>query len=437
VVFFDFLLKEPGAALLTLLEQIIVSLSSSSLTAWGEITNLQGWFEGKSPLKFLPIGLSMLVGLLVWVFFRYILNSQDEKSPFPQAQWSRQAFILGGLAMLVGGIPFWLTDLPIRLSFPWDRFTLVMIFGVSLVLAAILVYLVRQRESLILVVSLLTALSVNLHFANALEYERFRSSEQDFFWQLVWRAPSIRPGTLLLTSAWPFERSTDNSLTAPLNWTYAPELDSARLPYLMQDIPTRLGISLPALAENLPVVENYRAYTFEGSTSQALVFYYEPPSCLRIIDPEIDEVINRYPQELHEAIPLSNPGLIEVNRENPARPPFVFGAEPAPDWCYYYSKAELANQLGDYPLAASLGDTAQEAGFSPRDPYEYLPFIKANALSGHWTKAVNMTHNALEGSYRTQEALCRLWSQIDEQAPESGDKQAALQQVEARLDCSP
>jgi hypothetical protein len=45
---------------------------------------------------------------------------------------------LGGLALLLGGIPFWMTDLPITLQYPWDRFTLPMMFGASILLVGLL-----------------------------------------------------------------------------------------------------------------------------------------------------------------------------------------------------------------------------------------------------------------------------------------------------------
>ncbi len=53
-------------------------------------------------------------------------------------RWGFQAVLLGSLALLFGGIPFWATNYPIGLEFPWDRFTLAMIVGSSLLITGLI-----------------------------------------------------------------------------------------------------------------------------------------------------------------------------------------------------------------------------------------------------------------------------------------------------------
>jgi hypothetical protein len=55
----------------------------------------------------------------------------------------------------------------------------------------------------------------------------------------------------------------------------------------------------------------------------------------------------------------------------------LFGSEPAHDWCYYYQKASLARQQGDWQTAARLGEEVGRSGLLPTDVTEWLPFYQA------------------------------------------------------------
>ncbi len=140
---------------------------------------------------------------------------------------------MGLFALLLGGIPIWPTNLRIELFFPWDRFTLPMMLGASLLLVGLFELIGWRAWLSILLVSLAAGLGAGLHYQNALEFRKDWLMQRDFFWQLTWRAPQIKPGTVLLTSDLPFPYDWDNSLIAPLNWTYAPQLQGRELPYLI------------------------------------------------------------------------------------------------------------------------------------------------------------------------------------------------------------
>ena len=51
----------------------------------------------------------------------------------------------------------------------------------------------------------------------------------------------------------------------------------------------------------------------------------------------------------------------------PSPPPMLFGPEPPHTWCYYFQKADLARQRGDWDEVARLGDEARELGFAALD----------------------------------------------------------------------
>ena len=62
---------------------------------------------------------------------------------------------------------------------------------------------------------------------------------------------------------------------------------------------------------------------------------------------------------------------------------FAFGNEPEHSWCYYYEKAELASQLGDWNQVAALGEEALRLELHPNDRSEWLPFLYGYAISGN------------------------------------------------------
>jgi hypothetical protein len=62
---------------------------------------------------------------------------------------------------------------------------------------------------------------------------------------------------------------------------------------------------------------------------------------------------------------------------------FAFGSEPERGWCYYFEKAELALQRGDWEEAVALGNQAIDLSHAPEDRAEWLPFLYANALAGN------------------------------------------------------
>ncbi len=92
--------------------------------------------------------------------------------------------------------------------------------------------------------------------------------------------------------------------------------------------------------------------------------------------------------------------------------PGIFGDEPQHGWCYYFEKADLARQMGDWELVSDLGDTAFAQGDYPNDPTERLVFIEGYARTGQWDKAREQTQKAAAITPLLQPVLCRLWERI-------------------------
>lgn len=441
VQLFDKLLLRPIATLIDLVQTAFQDVLNSGVIAWMQTMDFVRMTSfGRGPTLLYLLGL--IVAIIAAVFYLLKLNikaSSEEDPDHHSNKWAKQAIVLGAIALSVGGIPFWVTNLPIKLEFPWDRFTLAMMFGSCLLVAGIIDWIARNRMQKAIAFGVLIGLACGLHIQYGNLYRREWNSQSQFFWQLAWRAPAIEPNTVILTAELPFVYFSDNSLTAPLNWIYAPDFNSGNMPYLLYAAEARHEVSLPNLKPDIPIQQTYRTTQFEGSTNQALVLFYTPPGCLKIVNPQSDRRMPQKPNYISDMLPLSRLDLIQQAPLQPARPPEeVFGEEPAGQWCYYFEKADLARQNGDWEQVASLADQAMQLDvrlYEVNAP-ELVTFIEGYAHTGRWSDAAKLTDQSLALSERMDRMLCDTWEQIDsELASDDIDFQNAWSAAKEKLKC--
>jgi len=352
--------------------------------------------------------------------------------------WALQATALGVVAFLVSGWPIWITDLHFELLFPFDRFTLITMLGASLFIGGLVGLLDRRPWISALALALLLGLAAGQQFQQRLAFRQEWLSQKNFFWQLTWRAPRLQPGTTVMTSEIPFIYYSDNSLTAPLNWIYAPESDARQMPYLLYDIEARLGQGLPDIQPGLDLNMPYRAASFTGSTSQAIVLFYDPPRCLKVMNPALDRYLPVKPLYIREATSLSRLDLISSGAQPPAAPPAnIFGEEPPHAWCYFFEKAELYAQTGEWEKAAQMADQALKLTkkFTDKNVSELIPFVMSYAYTGKWEKAVKLSLDAYQIWNKTQYPLCDAWANIRQNTQSQAAQQAAIQEIQDQLSC--
>lgn len=403
----------PQATMVELLKTLASNFVLGGWLAWNQI------FSPPNALEFqiLTTRLFWMVVLAVFIFSAvYLLRVRISEEPSKEEtdlpeKWGWQVAFLGVLALLTGGIPFWIANLPLTLTFPWNRFTLALMMGSCYLLVGLAEVFIRTSRQKVILLSILVSLAAGWQFYNANTYRREWEQNKDFFWQLGWRIPGLKPNTLLLTHEFPFKSYSDNSLTAPINWMYAPDFKGREMPYMLNYLSVRLKNSLPSAKPNQPVEQTYRALTFHGNTSNSVALYMNTGECLKVMDPVFTNAdsVPDLPYKMEPAISISNLSLIEINTENPVTPPPQYFPEPEHTWCYYYEKADLARQKGDWQEAARLGQEAIDKGFVPNKPNEWMVMIEAFVHVQNWKQANKLT----EGSYATRPelrpALCALW----------------------------
>jgi len=416
----------------------IWSILKSILFAFWE-TIPHAWIFPFEPMSTAELGtrVSLLAGVLVLIsalaiaVYLFFFN----KSASSERGWVKSMFLLGLTAWLLAGVSFWLVGIEAQLHFSADRFTMPFMLGSSLIVAALIGLLHSRPKLQYTILSLLVAFSIGKQFETNIAYVRDWDVQHDLFWQMSWRIPALEKNTAIISNDLPVTYFSDNSLSGPLNWIYS---RGGEMDHILYFISIRLNRGLPDLKPGLPIEQNYLARTFHGNTSQLVVVDFSPPGCLRVLDPQIDSDNRLLVPLLRDAAVLSNTSMIHA--ENAATmPESLFAPEPEHGWCYYFEKADLARQFGDWEEVVQLGDKAFKLeDDSPNDPVERFVFIEGYAHMGDWQRAVELSR----ASYRVSKAyvgplLCQLWERIETESTGGAERSKALVEIQNMIACHP
>lgn len=320
------------------------------------------------------------------------------------------------LALLLAGAIFWVTKLTVRIEFAWDRLTLAYMFGVAILFASVLFLLIHYPKIRIACTTVFIALTVGFHFLNAMDFKHDWDSFKNFFWQLTWRIPDLEENTIMMTTNFPLKYYSDNSMTAPLNWTYDPMSDDETLSYVFYFSDVRLKVGrLSALEKDLPIDQWYRSFSFTGNTSDTVVIRYDPPGCMQVLDEKYANagIIPNLTQLEADQIPLSNLDRIITNPEVQSVPPIdILGEEIDHGWCYYFEKADLARQTADWETIITLKDQADQSGVKPRIPSEWLPFFEAFIRTENWEQVQTIIHESLAVDEKYTPGILFTWDRV-------------------------
>ncbi len=413
------------------LKAALDALWKAGFYIWGQVLVLT-FPTLPAPASFLSLGLS---ALSLTLLTPYLLRSApvDETS---EISLPISLIIIGIIGILLGRLPSLAASLPLTLQSSFDRFMISMMIGGSLFIIGVVELLVRNSHAKMIVFSILISLGIGQQFFNANIFRRDWEDQREIYWQMTWRIPAMEPNTVLLTDQMPIDYETDLSFTAPINWMYAPEYTRSDLSYMLLYTEKRIGGgTLPSLDPDVQIFYPYRTVNFDSSTSNAVTIYMPRNGCLRVLDPVRGDkqIYAKLEAVLTKAIPLSDPSRIITDVENPAVP--MFFSEPAHDWCYYFTKAGLAQQQENYEQVVTLGNEAMLLGFTPQDQNEWLVFIDGYARAGDLQTAAELSKTALAEDARIRRGVCVVWEQIQAQSGEGGESQ--ISEILGLFGCNP
>ena len=400
--------SDPFDTLLNLTLTLVRGIFDSCVQVWTSFADLLNTSEGLRAV-FLRGGLVAVTILLTYLIFSLVRKSnvsQETRTPV----W---LIWLGLACVLAAMLPFIIAGFKVNLDFPNNRFLLPLSIGACVFIVALIDQLFRTQTQKLVILALLVGFSVGTNYLTAREYKQSWEKQKDFFAQITWRMPQIKPETNLVTTILPFAQYfSGTSLTAPLNLIYAPDNHSNPIPFQIVLAATAERTQLPDLVPNQAITSRLRGFIFKGNTSDMLVLHVPEKGCLQVLNAGADPSTfsdDRYYDLWKDLIPLSNPSRIVTNAPQVSLPDQYFGIIDATTWCYFYEKAELANQNKDWDTTINLYSQAQSLNLDPETNSEYLPFIRAFLEKGNTETALNLSEALDYLEWTTRKQLCSLW----------------------------
>jgi hypothetical protein len=422
-VFFE----NPIAALVAWFFQLYRSLFSLTMEAWFNQPLI--FFQGLR-LRDTAGGLltAVVVVLLVFLTRRYLKLSAEEKDlEGSQDEVRREALLLGSLGMVFGILPTVLVNRYIN-ALGYSHYGLPVSLATALFMAAF-AGTISLKHAKTVALNVLVMLAVLTHFGIATQAKRDEAALKEFWWQMAWRVPALREGaTLVIQYPIPGMEGDGFGMMEAANVMYFPVRQSA--------MPVVYPISgLTPNREHLPAIlggtglweRTYRSHTSIFDYSNYLVISQPTTgSCVHVLD-GTQPLISVYdPVGITLAAPSSKIENVIVNAEPVMPQEYIFGAEPERGWCYYFQKADLAAQMGRWDEVVALGEETFRLEFSPEDRVEWLPFLKAYAITGNAERLEQLAKRMVgERSIRLQ--ICEMFSSIEQ--PLNGNVQQVVDRV--------
>lgn len=427
----------PILTLIQMVTQQFKNLYTSIIPVWSQIITPFSAFDFST--LFSKVYLVLLL-FTMGVSLLFLLTQRDKETR--DSKWNFQVLFGAVLSLLAAGLPFWAANLSPSTGFPNDRILMPYMLGSSMLIFSLLYLLSHWKIAFNIIFSILFSLSAGFQLYQANLFRNDWDDFQEFARQLSWRIPSLKENTLLVAEDLPLTYYSDNSLTAVFNWIYVDQTtlpqncDDCEMPYLINFTESRLGSSLASLNPGTPVNHNYRTFTFQGSTDQMILLYKQTPGCVHVVNPDLDMHNPLMPSFLREYAQNSRVDLIQA--EDKQNDVFFLekGRTEVPDsWCYYYQKASLAADLGQWEHIVELAGVAYTLDDHPNDASEHFPFIEGFARSGDWNNAQQLSKATANISDLYHPMICKLWQTLNDEMDGSQQKTDAISQIEDFINC--
>ena len=407
-------LDRPLATAIAWFFQLYNSILNLSVLAW--INQFPNFFQGLR-LRDTLIGLLIVVLVLLLVFFaQRLLNQSDETNvgDNDRDQFKQEALILGSLGMVFGTLPVIMANRYINIA-GFSHYGLPVSIAAAVFLTAFIDSLsLRGVRSVMLYVVI--AFATLAHYGIAIKAVTDESALQKFWWQVSWRVPAIRKGaTLVVNYPIPGMEGDGFGLMEAANVIYFPE-PTSQIPvhYPLAGITPNDQNLQDILDGTLYLSRQYRSHIADFDYSNLLVISQPTQSsCVHVIDGSQPLISTDDPVNVALVAPSSKMDNVIVDVEPASPPEYIYGKEPEHNWCYYFQKVDFATQIGSWDNAVKLSEEATRLKLSPEDRSEWIPFLKAYAITG---KAAQLTQTAkrIVGDKLLRKEACTMFTNIQE-----------------------
>lgn len=372
------------------LARLLQSTVNTALLAWGAPL-FQYFFDLRLRQVIVGLAAAAAVGVLTfgvgWLPTSGLLDSSIESGDSQsrvkfEPRWQDLAIWIGLICVIVGVLPVVLAN---RYA-EFDRYSHYAL-PASLAAAPLvvgLIYSLKSRHLRLVILSILVALAALTHYTVAFRVLDEEAITNAFWQQAAWRIPGLRAGTTLVVSYPNVDFGEDIDLvTGPANFIYhSGPVDELPVKYPLYAVPQSPWTSKDILVGvNTP--RGYRTHIGDIQYDNLLVLAQSSEnSCLRAVNAEWPWYSYQDQDYILLSGKYSRIDNIQAKGASPYLDEAIFGPEPVHGWCYYFEKAELAIQDGDWQRAADLGDEAHSLELHASDRIEWMPFLQAYAYLG-------------------------------------------------------
>ncbi len=283
------------------------------------------------------------------------------------------------------------------------------------------------------VLSVLVGLGLSLPVQTARSYQGSWDKQEQFYWQLHWRAPSLQPNTLIVSDQEILYFMGIYPTAFAINVLYPQKQTWPTASYWFDAGMERVDWESFSTGE----AASFTKYTeeFSATNHDVLAISFDPGAdqCLWVLRPEYADLRGLTPTA-KAWLAVSDPARIQASPED-VPPQAIFGNEPARGWCYYYESADLARQYGQWQTVLQLWKEAMQTAVRPKNGIELLPFIEAYGRSGDWSSASKLTKQAQSLPDRSTSVLCDIWRELGSTASASVQRDQAVAAVKHQLGC--
>ena len=358
-----------------------------------------------------------VVAGLVWLYMslfkkRWAINYNEAETP----RLMKDFTWMGALVIVFAILPVILSDRQVDLYDSYKSYGLHPIPGVVLFIVGIVLMFQPNFRRLILIA--LVSISVSTQILSADYWEEYWKIQREMWWQLTWRAPDIKADTLVMAYvSGGYNPQQDYEIWGPINLIYNP--GSAKTPAVQAEV-LNTDTSYSILKKDI-LNNHVRDIKLHRDFNNLLLLSVPSSiSCMHVIDGQLPVYSASESLLVQKVGTYSHVDRIIPTGTPPIPPSSIFGAEPAYDWCYYYQKASLARQQGDWEEIGKLYDQVRELNLETDDKSEMIPFFEGLVNSGRYEDAKTLYKEEIKGQNEMRFPLCTFLTKDPGYPPEFG-----------------
>ncbi len=325
----------------------------------------------------------------------------NESAEEHQTRWENEGLWLGLAGSICALLPVIIFSRDVRWDSGFDRYTLQVTAGAAMLIVCFLWRFVKPSARNGILIGL-TVLSVLTHYLNAVTWRNAWVNQKTFWWQISWRVPQLEPGTVLLVEIADSNFFEDYEIWGPANLIYGRE---STTPKVFAEVLNNQTLDYVRLGAR-PWRSMRVLIVFQRDYNHTLVATMpSTTSCVHVLDGTSLELPQNADPRIQIAAKFSRLEQVQVWGTPASVPIEIFGPEPEHGWCYYYQKATLARQRGDWQEVARLGNEARSKGLKPYDKTEWMPFLMGYTVSGDYRTARQLAE-IIRSEEITRHRLC-------------------------------